>query len=1157
MQKSIFVSFLSLFISLVGYSQAPPSQGPQITPLAPEAASLGRYGDIAVGEYTGTPNISIPLHTVKSGQINYPLTLSFNASGIKVAQEATWVGLGWDVTGVSAIAYVPVGGNDRSAIPHQSTADWATLIDYINPQKIAPAFKNEHWPWQTDCSGFQVGNDLTPSPVIRAAAGPEGAVDLYSVNCLDLSFKFYIHRLTNEIKIYGDKSNFKIEKYGDYNFLITDGDGVRYYFLEQEWGNGFINNWYLTAILRPDGELLKFKYQNFGAIEVIPSMAEQNLDGSLTVANELGYNPKRVVATNGGLQNLYLTEIESLTEIVDFHLSAGRTDLKGGGRQLDSITVTDKFSNQGKVFAFEYGYFNASTIGGNYLNGQESYYGVTTDQLTKRLKLISLTEKDTQSKKNKKYSFEYQEGNPLPYKTSFSVDHWGNYNGADNNTFLPALVSVFSYDYQSKSYLTNLDSYAGGMRGADADYITSGVLKSITYPTGGKTEFTFEPHHFYNYTVLSADDEANVLQVEPISISDLNDGTSSGTSKQFDLTFQQEVSFMVHFNNKNGTFNYSQIQSSTMTLVSVGPNGTGILKTWHPNSFVNGSVYSETFNEKIVLPVGSYLVQIGVPDNLGFQGYTPLATATINYRKYAPPTPSSSYESIGGGLRIKEIKNFDSDGKIISSREYQYTAENGSASGKLIIPLRYTEWRTFKYCTNPGERSCVLGYQSAGWMNSGSSLSLSTSPIRASVGYDRVTIIDKDLTGLAKQGKTIKTFTNSTGMGFFFYDIMMNDAPLNGDPMTITYLNDANSIVRIDSFKYQISAIEKAWINVKSVRMFAGPVTCQDGTLYGLDSEGIYVIGVYPYVSFKKLMTNKIEVEYTPTGNFRKESVYQYNMNNFAVSEISTVGSDKVPVVTQLKYPHDFSSDYVYSLMIDANMTNPVVEEIKLKNGVFLERTKTNYGPIDNSIKPVTVERQIRNGSTETVMTYEKYVEGRTIAEYKGVNGVSNSFIWKYNETLPVAWAENAQLKDIFYNGFEDGDGNSQSEDCKTGHLSHTGAISFALTNLTNGPYILTYWLKSGNAWTLQTVNVNVTTGAYTIAFASGQQVDDVRFYPASATMTTYTYDPLFGLTSSTDKNNSTTYYQYDSFGRLEVIKDSDKKIVKQNLYHYLNLNQQ
>ncbi len=58
-------------------------------PPSPTAAALAKYGDIPVGYHTGTPNISIPLYEVKSKELSLPISLSYHASGIKVADIAS------------------------------------------------------------------------------------------------------------------------------------------------------------------------------------------------------------------------------------------------------------------------------------------------------------------------------------------------------------------------------------------------------------------------------------------------------------------------------------------------------------------------------------------------------------------------------------------------------------------------------------------------------------------------------------------------------------------------------------------------------------------------------------------------------------------------------------------------------------------------------------------------------------------------------------------------------------------------------------------------------------------------------------------------------------------------------------------------------------
>ena len=53
------------------------------------------------------------------------------------------------------------------------------------------------------------------------------------------------------------------------------------------------------------------------------------------------------------------------------------------------------------------------------------------------------------------------------------------------------------------------------------------------------------------------------------------------------------------------------------------------------------------------------------------------------------------------------------------------------------------------------------------------------------------------------------------------------------------------------------------------------------------------------------------------------------------------------------------------------------------------------------------------------------------------------------------------------------------------------------------------------------------------------------------AIVTTYTYEPLVGMASSTDPAGVTTTYAYDGFQRLNLVRDQDNNIVKQYQYNY------
>lgn len=55
-----------------------------ITPVAPTAASLGRYGDHPVDISMGLVPIEIPLYEIVSGDLRVPIKLKYHGGGIKV-----------------------------------------------------------------------------------------------------------------------------------------------------------------------------------------------------------------------------------------------------------------------------------------------------------------------------------------------------------------------------------------------------------------------------------------------------------------------------------------------------------------------------------------------------------------------------------------------------------------------------------------------------------------------------------------------------------------------------------------------------------------------------------------------------------------------------------------------------------------------------------------------------------------------------------------------------------------------------------------------------------------------------------------------------------------------------------------------------------------
>ena len=84
-----------------------------VVPSSPNVAALEKFVNFPVSNFTGVPNIDVPIHTVTEGNLSLPISVNYNASGIKVEETASWVGLGWALNAGGAISRQVMGGPDE------------------------------------------------------------------------------------------------------------------------------------------------------------------------------------------------------------------------------------------------------------------------------------------------------------------------------------------------------------------------------------------------------------------------------------------------------------------------------------------------------------------------------------------------------------------------------------------------------------------------------------------------------------------------------------------------------------------------------------------------------------------------------------------------------------------------------------------------------------------------------------------------------------------------------------------------------------------------------------------------------------------------------------------------------------------------------------
>lgn len=86
----------------------------------PEASFQNRFIDIPVNTFTGTAQAPISIYTLTEGNISVPISLNYNASGVKAHEVSAWTGMNWTLgTGTTMISRIIKG------IPDEGKLDYA------------------------------------------------------------------------------------------------------------------------------------------------------------------------------------------------------------------------------------------------------------------------------------------------------------------------------------------------------------------------------------------------------------------------------------------------------------------------------------------------------------------------------------------------------------------------------------------------------------------------------------------------------------------------------------------------------------------------------------------------------------------------------------------------------------------------------------------------------------------------------------------------------------------------------------------------------------------------------------------------------------------------------------------------------------------------
>lgn len=539
------ILLFSLFqLNTETYGQSSPSYDmPKITPPSPTASAFARYGDIPVDISTGVPNIEVPLYTITSRKLSIPLVLSYHASGIKVNDISTPIGLGWVLKGMGVVSRTILDRPDEETsqswsvlggkATYTSKASYynalTTMVDYMTNYNVGLNLHNDMLYHDKQADRFNYQLPTGKSGVFRYDFTTQ---DFSPQHCITAPYSPLVINWSN-----GGAS-------------ITDENGVNYYFTKGYGSEQVLNpssglyngsggkpltSWYLTSMSTADGnDEIDYEYATETNDATI-GYYSQSVSWGLVSQDPRGWgygivqqNPNVIV--DGGNASLVathdpmLTKITTATTIVTFQYSKDRKDWANNSR-LVSIKIYDKLSN--------------NLIKEIDLNNND-YFGDVNTVGSSRLKLTGVTFKGADASSIQTYSFGYNGGALPPYVNNtnfpganissipnFSQDYWGYYNGANNAGLIPV------------EYYPNYMSYGmypgrfGGNRRPNQAFGSMCMLNNITYPTGGTTNFTFEPNYSNNiYQTYSGGYAGNVGGFRIKTITD-NAGNGSTITKTY------------------------------------------------------------------------------------------------------------------------------------------------------------------------------------------------------------------------------------------------------------------------------------------------------------------------------------------------------------------------------------------------------------------------------------------------------------------------------------------------------------------------------------------------------------------------------------------------------------------------------------------------
>jgi hypothetical protein len=1203
---------------------------------SPEAAGITKVADIPVNLSTGQPNISIPLFTINTGKLTLPISISYDASGIRVEQEASAVGLGWSLNAGGAI-----------------TRTIRDKDDYLASKKYHE-INGPQWdgarPDPNNMTMFQyyVAHGVTGS------GGFDAAPDLFMYNLCGMAGKF-VNIINSGIK-HIPKRNIKVEG-GQDGWKLVDEAGTIYECGGTDNGITFfetnnlrtvngssstvdrshIVSWFIRKVTSAEkNDFLDFEYDSTYIESYLGRTQSQIYEESrfdyLTTNHLIQQaNASTLQRVNGKAIKRISFNSGSVEFINSFN---SREDLfTSPTPRLEKIIVKNKNGQVIREIKFNCNYFivNNNTVG---------------TYAQKRLKLNSVVIQNP-GMPVEQYTFEYN-SRALPAKNSFAQDHWGYYNGHNENATLIPKYSYLDPDEHMAAYAPflycpspSLYRFQGAERGADQQFMKAGSLKKIIYPTGGSVTFDLEAHAIdkdydeYDFEFIDIDTWVRKLSstqwegpdgIAPVPTS----GPSAGTPRyiyEFVIPSNRYTINGVYVRFAS-TFECPDPQdavginhaASVAAIKLWNTSGTQIIKS-HAYAY---SAQTPRCDDHFKLMPGYYTLDVGT------RGINFKVEASLTLAIPTKLNTDNPFRYIGG-LRVKSITYADPVSGKLNVKNYNYNLPSDSAKSSgymhvMIDPDSYKR-KAYAYYNDQTRAPQCWSNGLGGWSaipccyEQANLLAISsTTNVEmgdgAAVNYEYVTVTE----GQGENGKEVTQFSKAPA-SFLSH--------LDGQPLHIWTYNAANTLVQEAINEYTIQPGSEEYYGYKIGIMGNHPCVSEPNPATpNAEAGGGYEIG-YDWTPIRMRsewwpLTKRATTQYFDnSGPMTQTEEYTYDPANMEVAKIKTTASDGSSYIQHFKYPTSYNlslgsipSPEVTAIktLKDQHVHNQVVE----KYSAILDNSNTEkvttgsyvgFSPVPSSLvttttpegsfthytaaqgdnlftlettAPLTAFQPSAitvSGANSSITKDNAYKLQYSILQYdtrlnptevKNAHGNRTALLWMHDKALLCAEATNAARDEVAYTSFEDAahSGNWTynaaavgSSDKITGVKSYNlSAGALSCSSLPYKEYKVSYWRKGGSstvngaAPTLTGSAVNgwvycehrFSGAAITSITLSGSGlIDELRLYPIGASMKTYCHTPLVGINTTCDENNNIQYYEYDGTGRLHIVRDQNRNIVK------------